>query len=75
MRLITGIQVEFTHATKHQCVFFFVGLEIVCLCAFYLLTWYEMSKHLKLSLNVLACNVDDLVFEEFFCLNLLFLVV
>lgn len=50
---------------------FFVDLEIVCLCAFFLLIWYEMSKYLQLSLNVLACNLDDLVFEEFFCLNLL----
>lgn len=48
----------------------FVGLEIVCLCALYRLTWYELSKYLQLSLNVLACNLDDLVFEEFFCLNL-----
>lgn len=48
----------------------FVGLEIVCLYAFYLLIWYELSKYLQLSLNVLACNLDDLVFEEFFCSNI-----
>lgn len=47
----------------------FLGLKFVCLCAFYILTSYELSKYLQLSLNVLACNLDDLVVEEF-CLNL-----